>query len=149
MISPDDLAKHIVEHEIIGVSGGSTPVSDNVKTGSFGITVENPNLPLTTGYKGHVTIPYDGTIVSWQLLADQDGSVVVDVWKSSFEDGLPTLADTITGSQKPTLTNESLAKSTTISEWNVSVTSGDIIGFNIDSVSTVRRINLVVKVVKE
>jgi len=53
---------------------------------------------LTTGIKGDLYIPFKCTIKSWVLLADQTGSIAVDIWKDTYANYPPVVADNITGS---------------------------------------------------
>jgi hypothetical protein len=132
-----------------GTSGqsGSSGIS-GVNNGSFGVTVDGGGSVITTGIEGYIQIPYNGTITSWTILADQSGSVVFDVWKDTFSAAPPTVADTITGSAKPTLSSDVKATSSTLTGWTTSVTAGDIIGFNVDSASTITRVTLVINITK-
>ena len=132
-----------------GTSGqsGSSGIS-GVNNGSFGVTVDGGGSVITTGIEGYIQIPYNGTITSWTILADQSGSVVFDVWKDTFSAAPPTVADTITGSAKPTLSSAVKATSSTLTGWTTSVTAGDIIGFNVDSASTITRVTLVINITK-
>jgi hypothetical protein len=52
------------------------------------------------------------------------------------------VADTITASAKPTLTAAQNAYSTTLTGWTTAVTAGDILGFNLDSSSTITTVTL-------
>jgi len=61
---------------------------------------------ITTGYKGHTFIPFAGEIIGVILGADQVGDIVIDIWKCPIGDFPPLVADTITASAKPTLTNQ-------------------------------------------
>jgi len=79
-------------------------------------------------------MPFNGTITGWSIISSISGSAVFDVWKSAS--GLPTVANTITGSAKPTLTANTNVVSSTLTGWNTSVVAGDYIGFNLDSCST-------------
>src|SRR5262245_12302048 len=40
-------------------------------------------------------IPFGCLIVSWRLLADASGSVVLDLWRDTYTNAPPTVADTI------------------------------------------------------
>jgi hypothetical protein len=112
----------------------------------FGITIDGGGSAITTGVKGYVTVPYTGTISRWDILADQSGSIVIDVWKDTYANFPPTVADTIAGSEKPTLSSAQKNQDTSLSSWTTSVTAGDVIGFNVDSATTVTRVTLTVKV---
>jgi hypothetical protein len=77
-------------------------------------------------------MPFSATINSWYMVAGSAGTMVVDVWKKAGS--VPTVADTIAGSEKPTLTGTNVASDTNLTTWtDVAVTAGDIIGFNVDS----------------
>ena len=116
--------------------------------GSFGITIDGGGSAITTGVKGYVQIPYNGTITGWTILADQSGSIVVDVWKDTFANYPPLVADSIAGSEKPTLSSVIKNQDLALSTWTTSVTAGDIIAFNVDSASTVTRVNLSINITK-
>ena len=126
---------------------GKINTAFNSQYGSFGITVENSSS-LTTGNKGYVVIPYEGTITGWTLIGDITGSVVVDVWKTSAGN-IPTLANTITGSEKPTLSSQQINSDLSLSTWSTSVSLGDVVSFNIDSIDNLKRINLTVYITKQ
>lgn len=94
--------------------------------------------------KVYLTIPYGGTIKMWRMLAldGSTGSIQLDIWKNAFVNFPPTIADTITASLKPVITNAEKAESTNLSGWTTSVTTGDIIEINVDSVSVFTKIKL-------
>lgn len=97
---------------------------------------------LTTGIKGEVTIHFDCKIDSWRLLADQSGDIIVDIWKAPYASYPPTVADTITAADQPTLTADDKATDSSLTGWTTDVADGDTFKFNIDSVSTVTRVTL-------
>jgi len=132
-----------------GVNGTSgTSGTSQTAAGSFGITVDGGGSVIPTGLRGFVVIPYSGTITEWTIIADQSGSSVVDIWKSTYAGAPPTIANTITGSALPTLTTSQKAQSSTLTGWTTSVTTGDVIGFNVNSASTITRLNLSIKITK-
>lgn len=116
--------------------------------GSFGITIDGGGSVITTGVKGYVTVPYSGTITGWTLLSDVSGSIVIDVWKDTYSVFPPSVADTIAGSEKPTLTSANKNQNLSLSTWTTSITAGDIIGFNVDSATTLTRVNLAINITK-
>jgi hypothetical protein len=135
-----------------GTSGSSGASGANgisqTAAGSFGITVDGGGSTITTGVKGYVEIPYSGTITSWTITSDQSGSCVIDVWKDTYANYPPTIADTIAGSQKPTLSSAVKNQNNALSAWTTSVNAGDFIGFNVDSASAVTKVNLSIKINK-
>ena len=113
--------------------------------GGFGITIDGAGSAITTGVKGFITIPFDCTITGWDIVADQSGSIVIDVWKDTYANFPPTVADTIAGTEKPTLSSAQKNQDTSLSSWTTTVTAGDVIGFSVDSATTVTRVTLTVR----
>lgn len=101
---------------------------------------------IEAGLTCFVRVPYGGTIVEWSLVANASCTCVLDVWKSAG--ALPTNANTITASAKPGLTAASVGGSTTLTGWTTAVTAGDVLGFELESLTgTPSEITLVLKVV--
>jgi hypothetical protein len=125
-----------------------TSGSISSQTGSFGITIDGGGSAITTGVKGYVTIPYNCTITGWTLVADVSGSIVIDVWKDVYANYPPTVADTIAGTEKPTLSSAIKNQDLSPSTWTTTVTAGDVIGFNVDSAVTITRVHLIINTTK-
>lgn len=114
---------------------------------TFGITIDGGGSTITTGVKGDITIPFACTIDSWYVTADQAGSIVIDVWRDTLANFPPTVADSIAGSEKPTLSGVAFNSDTSLTTFTRSLAANDVIRFNVDSVATVTRVNLVFKAV--
>lgn len=129
-------------------SGGST-VSDNIKTQAIKVVLDGAGSAITTGIKVYaLSIPYACTINSVTVLADQSGSIVLDIWKDTYANYPPTVADTIVASAKPTLTTATKSVDTTLTGWSTSIAEGDILRINVDSASTVTWVEMTLKVTK-
>ena len=98
--------------------------------------------PLTAGMQGDAAVPFDSTITEWVLLADQAGSLIVDIWKDGLASYPPTVADKVTGTAPPTLASSDHASSSTLTGWTTAIAAGDTIRFDIVSASAVRRATL-------
>lgn len=109
---------------------------------TFGLTVDGGGSAITTGVKGDIQIPYAGTITEWTILCDQSGSITLDLWKDSYANYPPTVADTITAAAKPLVSAATKGNSSTLTGWTTSVTAGDTVRFNVDSAATVTRCTL-------
>ena len=96
---------------------------------------------LTTGSRGFLEVPFDCTITAARLVADQTGSIVVDVKKATYA-GLPTTAS-ICASAKPTLSTARKSEDTTLTGWTTAVVAGDWLEYVIDSVATITQATLV------
>jgi hypothetical protein len=86
-------------------------------------------------------------IDSWYITADQAGSIVIDIWKDTLANFPPTVLDTIAGTEKPTLAGAAFNSDTSLTTFTRSLAANDVIRFNVDSVATVTRVNLVFKAI--
>jgi len=126
---------------------GSNSAFDQ-KAASLMVVLDGGGSALTTGVKGDLVVPWNCTITGWTLLADQSGSIVIDVWRDSYANYPPTVADTIAGTEKPTLSSAAKNQDLALSSWTTSLSAGDILRFNVDSVATVQRVTLVLHVTR-
>jgi hypothetical protein len=114
---------------------------------SFGITIDGAGSVITTGVKGgaNPTIPFTGTIVGWTLVADQVGSIEIDILKASG--ALPTSGNSICGTgTKPTISSNTYATGSDFTNWSTTaITVGDVVGFNVISSTNVTRATLTVR----
>lgn len=94
----------------------------------------------------NVTYSYSGTINSWTLLGDDPtGNAVIDVWKVSFAQyQSASSANSITGVDKPTLTNTNFNRNLSLSTWLTTVSAGDIFFFKVVSCVGHTQLNLVI-----
>jgi len=88
---------------------------------------------ITAGIKGFIQMPFAGTITGWSLLPDQSGTIVVDIWKDTYANYPPTVADTITASAKPTITATTKATSRSLTGWTTAFARDDCFAINVDS----------------
>lgn len=124
-----------------------TTITTAQKTHQIGITVDGAGSAITTGVKGYKSFPVAGTITRVRMLADQSGSAVIDIWKDTFANYPPTVADTITAAAKPTLSTQDHSEDSTLTGWTTSVSAGDVFGFKVDSATTVTRVTLELTIV--
>ena len=110
--------------------------------------IDGGGAAITTGEKGHISMPFAGEIISSELVADQSGSIVIDIWEDTYANFPPTDDDSITASAPPTLSSGQKSQDTTLTGWTTTFSEGDILAFNVDSASTVTRVTLTLKVVR-
>lgn len=110
--------------------------------------IDGGGATITTGVKGDVVIPFACQIVEATLLADQSGSIVVDIYKDSYANFPPVVGDKITSSAPPTITTATKSTDSTLTGWTKSLTLGDVLRFNVNSVTTIRRVTLILTVKK-
>lgn len=122
--------------------GAWVQVPAGPRTFTIPFIIDGGGVAITTGVKGDLEIPVTCTITAVRLLADASGSIVVDIWKDSYANLPPTIADTITASAKPTLSAVQKSEDATLTGWTTSITAGQWLRFNVDSASTVTRVTL-------
>jgi hypothetical protein len=118
--------------------------------GTIGITIDGGGSAITTGVKGYITVPYACTIKEWYLTGDTSGAIKIDVWVEDFATGLPDNSDSITNANEPEITaSGTKASDTDLSNWtSVAIAANDIVGFNVDSCTSITKATLVLKVLK-
>jgi len=104
--------------------------------------IDGGGAPLTAGLKGFLVAPFNGRLTGVELEADVAGAIVIDIWKDDYANFPPTVADSITDANKPTIGAGVQYQDLTLTNWTKSVTKGDIFAFNIDSVATITRITI-------
>jgi hypothetical protein len=111
--------------------------SGNLFKGAFEFIIDGGDVEILTGVKGEIEIPFDCTITSVRLIADQVGSIVVDINKSTYAT-FPTVAS-ITGGSEPTISSAIKSEDTTLTGWTLELSAGDIIQYEVDSVTSIER----------
>jgi hypothetical protein len=96
-----------------------------------------------------LVVPYNCTIDEVRLAADQNGNVIVDVWRSTDPMVLPTAAGSICGTNKPFLNNARMYRDTALSGWTTTtLTEGDWIIFNLSSASILKSLTVVLVITR-
>jgi hypothetical protein len=107
--------------------------------------IDGGGSAITTGVKGYIEVPFAATIVAVTTLLDQSGSIVVDIWKDTYANYPPVDADSITASAPPTVSAATKATDSTLTGWTTSITANDILGFNVDSITTATRATIALR----
>lgn len=137
---------HKIPHETPGTVGsflrsdGVDWVSE-VITGSMKIGVSGGGVPPTIGPIMDFEVTFDMELTSWKVLADQSGSIEFDIWKDVYANYPPTVADTIVASNPPLIASAT-KNSGDCTGWTTSLSAGDIIRVNLNSVENITRATL-------
>ncbi len=130
-------------------SGVLSATGSGSSTAAVGYTINGGGSVITTGVAGNgVYIPFACTITSVTMQANTTGSIVIDIWKDNYASFPPTVADSICASAKPTITSSNKSQDTTLTGWTTSVSAGDVLYFNVDSVSSISNVVLTLTVTK-
>lgn len=121
---------HLTSNEVVGV-----------RAVSLSCAIQGNGAVISTGVVpgSDIRIPYAFTVTGWYIMADVSGSIVVDIWKDTFANFPPTVADTVTGTEKPTLSSAQTNSDTSLTTWSTGVNfaAGDVVRFKVDSATTV------------
>ncbi|MFZ9878121.1 MAG: hypothetical protein ACO3EG_06145 [Chitinophagaceae bacterium] len=120
----------------------------NIGIGTVTLSLDGGGSAITTGPKAFTTVNYNGTIDSYTLIADQIGTLVIDVWKDSYANYPPTDADSITNGNEPHLTSAIKYTEATTGWSSTSISAGDVLYFNVDAASTIEKATLTLKIIK-
>tara|TARA_R100000008_G_scaffold16308_1_gene8004 strand:- start:2392 stop:3876 length:1485 start_codon:yes stop_codon:yes gene_type:complete len=117
---------------------GTTMGSTQLET--IGISVSNGSQVLTTGTKGHRTIPYDCTIVDWRVTSRDSGAIEWGLSYATYAN-FPTMTDFIIHTSEAPGIAASGSKDESggaiSARWEpYQLSAGTIIQFDIDSVSS-------------
>ena len=119
--------------------------SSNAAVRSIGYVIDGGAAVPATGVWGQISIPIACTITGWILTGDASGSCVVDVLRSTYS-AFPTTTS-IAGTDKPTLSTAQKNQNLAISAWgSVALAAGDQVQFNLNSVTTIKRIAITLMV---
>lgn len=129
-------------------TGVTATLASNLKTGSFGVTVDGVTGVVQVGTVGYVVMPYAGTITGWSITANAVGSIQFDIWKAA--NAIPTVANTQIplAANRPKLTAAQYVNSTTLTGWTTTFLANDVYGFYVDSASTIKNATLTIRTTK-
>lgn len=102
----------------------------------FGAVFDGGGAAIVANKKAYLRVPVTGTIVAAYIMADTTGTISVEVWKDTFAQYPPTVADKISASVPIALDSAQSAEITTLTGWTTSVTAGDVICFNVSALAT-------------
>ncbi len=67
------------------------PTAHQTNLAGLPFIIDNGDMVIATGQKGHLEIPFACTINRVTMLSDQPGSIVVDIWKNTYANPPPRL----------------------------------------------------------
>ena len=124
---------------------GSQNASFVSNTRTLNFVIDGGGSAITTGKKGVIVIDGDYTVTGWTIIADQSGSIVVDVNRATFTN-FPTTSS-IAGTELPTLSSAQKAEDLTLTSWTTTLSARDVIEFEVDSATTVTRVTVALRLV--
>jgi len=114
--------------------GSGVVTGGNSVPGVISFVVDGGGAVIAAGIKGDILVPYGCTITQSSLLADQTGTIAVDVWLKAFASYPPTVANSI-GVPAISATGISYQSGVTA----ISVPANSVLRFNVNSCTAVQR----------
>ena len=149
---------------VIGITGGSPIPAENyikfpdgttlgsTQTETIGISVSNGTQVLTVGKKGHRHLPDDCSVTDWTVTSTDTGSITWDINWCTYADWPSTATVDMHASETPLLSSankNTSPGSIPAGKWNKRYfKAGEIIEFEIDSVSTLTNCTLSLTIVR-
>jgi hypothetical protein len=127
---------------------GFTATAAEVETAVIEFIIDGGGAEIALGIHGDLEIPFACTIQRVTMLADQTGSIVVDIWMEDYANYPPTDADSITAAAVPTIGAAVKSQDSTLSGWTTAIPAGETLRYNCDSVTDIERVTIALKVVK-
>lgn len=108
---------------------------------SIGEVIDGGGAVVTTGQKGQIYIPFPMTITKWWVMADQSGSITIDVLRAN--NGIPA-SSIVGGGTAPNLSSAQFTGNTSPSGWtSTTLAANDFVAFNVTgSPSSVTRVSI-------
>lgn len=125
-----------------GGGGGSGQVS------TLNVVIDGGGSAITTGVKADLVVDFACTITGVTMLADQSGSIVVDIWRDTYANFPPVDGDSITAAAPPTISSATKSQDATLTGWTTSISAGNILRFNVDSATTITRCTVALTVTR-
>jgi hypothetical protein len=140
---PESLAP---SHTVVLAAAASAPLPAPVVTLFW--VMDGGGSDLATGISGDLIVDFDCRIVAAVLMADQEGDLVVDIWRADLGNYPPVVDNSITALTPPELDGAEVSIDVVLEDWMTALSAGDVLRFNIDSCTTITRATLALRAVK-
>lgn len=124
---------------VIGTSSITFVTESSLLGSGIQFVFDGGGAPIPVSMQTRLEVPFNCTIGSLRMFADQAGTIAVDLRKDSYANYPPTSGDSIVASAPPTITADDQSVDTTLTGWTTSLSQGDILLAIITSTSAVIR----------
>jgi hypothetical protein len=136
--------------DVTGVIAAVTDEREFTNAVVIAIPLDGVGSVIATGIVNvFFSIPRPLHVYGWELLADQAGSIKIDVWMDTYAAYPPLDADSITGTDEPEIVAALKAQNLNIAtegEWTTELVAKSNLRFNVDSVATIQGATLMLYV---
>jgi hypothetical protein len=122
-------------------------VTLGVSVAAIHCTINGGGSAITAGKKAQVSVPFGCTITGWTAIADQSGSISVQVNKSTYAN-FPTTSS-IVASAPIALSSVQKNTDSTLTGWTTAVSADDIVEFEVTGTpSSITRLQIIIEVTR-
>lgn len=114
--------------------------------GAIGATFDGGGAVLVPGVFTDVLVPFNCTITSATVLADQTGSIVLSVLADPYASFPPTTD--IAPTTPPTISADDKSQDVSLSGWTTSISAGTVVRLGIVSCTSIERATLTLGITK-
>lgn len=114
--------------------------------GAIGATFDGGGAVLVPGVFTDVLVPFNCTITSATVLADQTGSIVLSVLADPYASFPPTT--NIAPTTPPTISADDKSQDVALSGWTTSISAGTVVRLGIVSCTSIERATLTLGITK-
>lgn len=136
LVARFDIAQPTLRVNVVGVGS----LANTLAAAEW--VIDGGGVAITTGIKGDLVIPFACNIEAATMVSTLVGSIIVDIWKDTYANFPPTVADKITGATPPTIAADDQSTDVTLTGWTVAIAAGSILRFNVNSVTGIQRVTL-------
>jgi len=112
---------------------------------AFEFVIDGGGSEITIGIKGDLEIPFGFVVEQVTILADQSGSIVIDIWMEELASFPPTDSDSITSVDVPTISSATNSRDIDLPSWVTTLVAGEILRYNVDSCTDIERATISLK----
>lgn len=109
-------------------------------TNGFTVDIDGGGAAIVAGMFRRVRVPYGCTVTGWETVADQSGSIVVDVRKATYNGAFSSIA----GTEKPTLASQLWNRDLALTTWTAGgvLAEGEWLELYVSSASVVNFVSI-------
>jgi hypothetical protein len=118
-------------------------------TSEIVFVIDGGGSTISTGLRGSLEVPFNCNVVSWTILADQNGTIRMNVFNETYSTWGSTLPRTNEISfGVPISITSSASKNNYTLATQASIAASNLLSYNVQSVSTITRVTVCLKVIK-
>lgn len=125
------------------VKVNGSPVSNSV---SINCVIDGGGAAITTGQRGFIEVPFNCILDSWSIYLDATDNIDIEIWKTTYANFPPTSANTINTGTYQVVTD--IRAQGSVFDVTDTINAGDILVFNVSTVSTATLATMSLKATK-